>query len=754
MKKDRNPQFFRKMKLKGTTPAKPVRGAWRAGSYAFYLFLLYTILIWSCEFLDFACWLTGLPQVTFLSRASALGFTVFFGWKVLGLPRTERLKVDIGSVLLGAVIIGFFAVKSIRPDMSYDTNNYHLLCQIPGFVDNLNYHVMPGKFQMYGFRLGDRMFYPFRAILGLRMGTLLNGIAMLVIYRQVTVLLSWFQHSLDASVKREEGILRNRAVKILWNILGRPSLLAFFVVCRYDLILQSGTYMVELLALPFLLEMFFLLVREREEDNVKKEAFVFCLTGGILFCLKMTNIVYLAPLVLLYIWKIRKDITPVLFLTCLAAGSAPVGIYLAYNGISTGNPVFPYYNTIFQSKYFRIENFKDRRWGPSEWKEIFLWPWYMIRYPDYRMSEMVCSYNLDLITGYLAMAFLIVSSFFKGIRKDIYKFRRELVLVLVYVISMLCWTVTTGHTRYFMGGILLNGILLAICCLHMMNLRGWLPVLAGLVLILPLGGKAAYGFNQVWKGHEWCFRDDSIAGYKKDARWIFRDRQIFPQAIKDQVDVIFLTWGDYGSFARLIGEDVPVYNRNAIVGEMAAVKEPYLDQAESFMREGKGVYDMFPQGAELLDEYLAWMNKAGYYVEDLFYLTDKLTGGQAFNMAKLTLRDGRENHWYFAYTDERQGRFEMEKEFDHYKISAIFGDPDWWMNPYPFQIIITATDGITTKDAAVVDIMGDIEYRRVETELDLTGLSGTITLSFTSSVEGKRGVAVNPQLWPADSHIP
>ena len=42
--------------------------------------------------------------------------------------------------------------------MSYDTYNYHLLSQI-GFTDNLNYHVMPGKFQMFGFRLGDRMFY-------------------------------------------------------------------------------------------------------------------------------------------------------------------------------------------------------------------------------------------------------------------------------------------------------------------------------------------------------------------------------------------------------------------------------------------------------------------------------------------------------------------------------------------------------------------------------------------------------------------
>ena len=76
------------------------------------------------------------------------------------------------------------------------------------------------------------------------------------------------------------------------------------------------------------------------------------------------------------------------------------------------------------------------------------------------------------------------------------------------------------------------------------------------------------------------------------------------------------------------------YNRNAIVGELKAHQDQYLAQVETFMREGKGVYDMFPQSAEKLDAYLEWMNKAGYYVDDMFYMTDKLSGPQAFNMAK------------------------------------------------------------------------------------------------------------------------
>lgn len=51
--------------------------------------------------------------------------------------------------------------------------------------------------------------------------------------------------------------------------------------------------MVELLALPFLLEMVFLLLRGLDEAKWEREAVFFCLFGGMLFCLKMTNIVYL-----------------------------------------------------------------------------------------------------------------------------------------------------------------------------------------------------------------------------------------------------------------------------------------------------------------------------------------------------------------------------------------------------------------------------------------------------------------------------
>lgn len=208
---------------------------------------------------------------------------------------------------------------------------------------------------MFGFRLGDRMFYPFRALFGLRMGTMLNALAMLVIYRQVTVFLSMEADRLER--------------KCSWSKHLAP-VLAFLIVSRLELIQESGSYMVELLALPFLLEMVFLLLRGLDEAKREHEAVLFCLFGGILFCLKMTNIVYLVPLVLLYLWKIRKYLTPKLFLGCLVTGVIPVSVYLIYNGIAMKNPVYPYYNSLFHSPYFGDTDFKDPEMGTQQYKRV------------------------------------------------------------------------------------------------------------------------------------------------------------------------------------------------------------------------------------------------------------------------------------------------------------------------------------------------------------------------------------------------
>ena len=174
--------------LFGNRPADKT-AKWRVSTRSFAVLLAYTLFIWWLEVLDLLAWLLHVPQGTVLSRVATL---ILCGAVMAAIGRFERDHAGVSPLFIAGslFILAFFSVKGFAPDQSYDTQNYHLLSQIPGFVDNLHYHVIPGRFQMFGFRLGDRMFYPFRALFGLRMGTMLNALAMLVIYRQVTVFLS------------------------------------------------------------------------------------------------------------------------------------------------------------------------------------------------------------------------------------------------------------------------------------------------------------------------------------------------------------------------------------------------------------------------------------------------------------------------------------------------------------------------------------------------------------------------------------
>ena len=139
--------------LFGNRPADKT-AKWRVSTRSFAVLLAYTLFIWWLEVLDLLAWLLHVPQGTVLSRVAAL---ILCGAVMAAIGRFERDHAGVSPLFIAGslFILAFFSVKGFAPDQSYDTQNYHLLSQIPGFVDNLHYHVIPGRFQMFGFRLGD-----------------------------------------------------------------------------------------------------------------------------------------------------------------------------------------------------------------------------------------------------------------------------------------------------------------------------------------------------------------------------------------------------------------------------------------------------------------------------------------------------------------------------------------------------------------------------------------------------------------------
>lgn len=89
-------------------------------------------------------------------------------------------------------------------------------------------------------------------------------------------------------------------------------------------------------------------------------------------------------------------------------GIYPFGMYLIFNYVCTGNPVFPYYNSIFKSVYFSANNFKDVRWGGTNLLEKIFWIVYAAFRPSYRQSEIFDFAPGTLIVGLVGTAIITI----------------------------------------------------------------------------------------------------------------------------------------------------------------------------------------------------------------------------------------------------------------------------------------------------------------------------------------------------------
>ncbi|HAU37829.1 MAG TPA: hypothetical protein DCX07_08945, partial [Phycisphaerales bacterium] len=261
------------------------------------------------------------------------------------------------------------------PDSNFDTYAYHLYAQQFNFSDAARGFLSAGK-NTFLFPLADRMFLPVRALLGYRAGTVLNVLMLGVIVLQVVQLLrDWLTR---------EGVQPSG-----WLLAAGA---AAAVGTEYALI-NVGTYLVDLLPVPLMLEALRLALDDG--DNPRDVPYLAALSG---FCLalKLTGVVFLAPLVAVFLlrrWRCLcvGNVAAGLILFCL-----PAAIYALFAWRETGNPVFWMFNEVFRSDFFLTINFRDTRWGPRGWIEKLTWPVVVLFHPE-RFSE------LARCTGRLAM---------------------------------------------------------------------------------------------------------------------------------------------------------------------------------------------------------------------------------------------------------------------------------------------------------------------------------------------------------------
>ncbi|MEM0385370.1 MAG: hypothetical protein QXH64_02850, partial [Nitrososphaeria archaeon] len=238
----------------------------------------------------------------------------------------------------------------------------------------------------------------------------------------------------------------------------------------------GGTMGDTLLAVFVILSAIFIVKALQGINNKKSLKLILiytCFSGisvGIAAGLKLTNMVYVVGLflsfgfVLIFIRELSLKIK-ILLLATLGFSMfisftliyAPVGIIL-YDNFK--NPLFPYYNNIFKSKYLPYINFKDLRWIPTSFSQYLEIPFLLAIPPKPWHINPVRWIGMEIpFKTYFFAAIAIIFPFyiFTEFRKYITKrytgtsytgFYPKLLLVLFFIFSFITWEIVFAYYRY------------------------------------------------------------------------------------------------------------------------------------------------------------------------------------------------------------------------------------------------------------------------------------------------------------------
>ncbi|MFC9777670.1 hypothetical protein [Paenibacillus chitinolyticus] len=398
-----------------------------------FLFFSFLAAVFLGDFLNFIAFLLKVNHSFNFVVLSPI-FMIGIVWLLKRFFSMEPFLYAHTDLVFMGILVVFTCLALPFPDYGGDTVNFHLPMQDLRFMDNMNENFLPSSYVTFFPFFPDGLYKVFRSLFGYRAGTLLNTLLIVVIFYQL------------------KGLLKTalRHYKVNAALF---SLLAAFLVSTEFILANIGVYMIDLIAIPILLEQLKLLTNENTYN--KRTSFYFAVLFGFCVALKLTFAIFSFVLLFIYVIKYRKNITGKQFVVSVILACLPCVPYFLYTYLSTGNPLFPFYNQIFKSEYFYMDsNFKDDRWGPHSFFQILFWPVYMYFHPEILSEKAVYTGRISL--GFIAAIFLFIYELvrFKKERKF-----SELFLSILFICCLYIWTISTGYIRYGLYLEVLSGIL-------------------------------------------------------------------------------------------------------------------------------------------------------------------------------------------------------------------------------------------------------------------------------------------------------
>lgn len=465
--------------------------------------------------------------------------------------KSQKLIQSVVVLFLSGFALFLFAKRVVFPDISFDTVNYHFFLGKSGF-ENFPRMFKSSEFFPLGLHsfnpLLDTVNYLVYELLGYRLGTVLSLLA----------LIGSFVLSIGIVFRLTEARLTVVAAIFIIPALtvneGLFQVATYFTDNHYTFLALSYVYI--------------LMGIEKTESS---KAFILRLfylgiVGGLLIS-KLTNVIYMIPFFLATIYLSLPRLKNLLndeggvsklfiaiFSFSLPAFILP-GVYLFDAFQYTGNPVFPYYNSIFKSIYYPYESWQFN-FGPTTFIERLAYPFIAFRDPT-RLGEVKDLFpDVKLLTTSAVSVILFAVVVVLKVQLN----KRVMVFLAMNAGAFIVWQLLFGYSRYAIAleillglsvVVLINRIILA----HNFSNYAYL-ILAPLLLIVLMQSISIGAFNRkydiAWRPLDVTFRQWKDMFFDKS---IFGKFTVYDDSLGDKlrrVDVVIQCINPSSMYAQTI----------------------------------------------------------------------------------------------------------------------------------------------------------------------------------------------------------
>lgn len=240
--------------------------------------------------------------------------------------------------------------------------------------------------------------------------------------------------------------------------------------------------------------------------------------AGLAVAIKLSNVVFALPIALVIALPRRGDTPSGWMKRCASGAAGMLGGYVMFQGWwswkvwqLTGNPLFPFFNGLFQSPWLPVEGGGAMRFQPATALEWLTFPWRLAKPGTWVYVEMNAPTVAPLLAGIAAvlLALKLVFRRWRGQAPAATGGSHAWPLWVMVAASWCLWLGTSGNGRYAIPLFLLLGPALATLLLRLLPVRYALLVLALLVVghlyILQSVGVSRWGarvWTPQWLSHE------------------------------------------------------------------------------------------------------------------------------------------------------------------------------------------------------------------------------------------------------------